>query len=413
MKILVIDGFYFARRCLAILNMKDECLLNTESEKESFIRMLNSNFVNTWEKLSHYCDNILVATDYESWRKELKPVIPYYINEKQLSPDMSEVKYKGQREAQRNESPINFNNFYAITSKYFDDMKNYINTIKIKGFEGDDIIALLSEKALVDKDLEFLLIGTDKDTAQNVNDKFIYFRNIKSKASPYGEFMMCKSAYDKIFNSYHKNIITDMISFDIDKSYDKLLSLNLVDDTVVNRSLERGVTIVKPYQIIFEKAIIGDESDNILPLFRWFNAPRKYSVTENKLKKAMEMSCLSYSEKELERLTNINTELTDEIYDLLYNLSSVCSQKTDIKKVFEHYKHNLKLVTLKSSIMPQELVNNFNVLYENIKTVIMKNRFDLLTFKQNNKYENVQNSNNILEQSVPGLEYIGDLMKIL
>ena len=46
------DGFYFARRCLAILNMKDECLLNTESEKESFIRMLNSNFVNTWEKVS-------------------------------------------------------------------------------------------------------------------------------------------------------------------------------------------------------------------------------------------------------------------------------------------------------------------------------------------------------------------------
>ena len=63
--------------------------------------------------------------------------------------------------------------------------------------------------------------------------------------------------------------------------------------------------------------------------------------------------------------------------------------------------------------MPQELVNNFNVLYENIKTVIMNNKFDLLTFKQNNKYESVQNSNNILEKSVPGLEDIGEFMKIL
>ena len=75
---LVIDGNYFVHSRLFVLpRNKGEQLLGDNEGKSQFMRKLCIDFASETRKLSPFTDQIVVAVDSKSWRKDLFPEAQY------------------------------------------------------------------------------------------------------------------------------------------------------------------------------------------------------------------------------------------------------------------------------------------------------------------------------------------------
>lgn len=411
MRILAIDGNYFANRCLGILNQGDNINnIETPEERQKFKEGLKVQLIKLWQSFGMYFDNFVIVADSFSWRKQIPVFKPWYVTSKDLEDGMN-IEYKGYRKVRREESKINYQNFDADWKEFVDENEDILNIIKIRDLEGDDILKLLSDKFLED-DIECCIFATDKDLTQIINDKVFMFSNTKSKQHPNGYFIMNDWMY-KHYIDCGNMLQRIMVRGNDAMTFNDIMSINIFDyQTPVYRHLNEGIMIAEPNKVILNKIVCGDNSDNILPIIRWKYMTKDGSqncvsgnmqwrnVTEKMLIKAFDNSMIFYTNEMCGKIINDS----EYLIDLINNLIIITKVKTTIHPVRELFNHNKKMVFLDRKYYPISSIDEFDVRYSELMNDGWQRKMGLSDLKKALNMSAAQindRAQNILQSSIP------------
>ena len=120
---LIIDGNYFVHSRLFVLpRSKGEQLLGDDAGKSQFMRKLCIDFASETRKMSPFVDQIVLAVDSKSWRKDLFP----------------EAQYKGTR---TQKSDVNWDSVFHVYKEFQEVLaKQGVIINRVNGAEADDIL---------------------------------------------------------------------------------------------------------------------------------------------------------------------------------------------------------------------------------------------------------------------------------
>lgn len=372
-RILVIDGMYFANRTIFTMQAENETItLNDDQEQHNFLTHLNNSFVsliNAYNNDAHQLiDSVIFVTDFGSWRKDQSPFIPkYYRDIKDKAPNMIPVmKYKENRVDKREKSIINWDNFYGIVNKFFDEISVDYPSLRIAGCEGDDLIYLLS-KTFAKSNYELLVFCTDGDIAQTANDNVIVYRNTKSKDNPYGEFVMTQNRINEYFGNRNSNPELRLLGKGIEDSFQQLIKMQLYSTIEVQRDMGKGITLAQPKKMLIVKCICGDAKDNIFPILRkpkLSPEKRNASISEKQLFDAIKCNFGDVSEEICGKLF----EDKDARIDVFITLRSLFKMdEYPLDEMEQHFQHNVKLNVLDIKNLDRRVIDEFK---EKMKAIL-------------------------------------------
>lgn len=410
-KYFLIDGNYFAMRCLGTLNMGDNVNnLITEEEKSNFLSCMNLQLIKLWESFSVHCDKLIFCADSFSWRKELPTYKPFYISDEEVSNGDVILGYKKQRDKIKAESDIDYDMFYELYNKFLENIKDDVTVIRSKGLEGDDIIELLVNKLVltagdIQSGNEVVVFCTDNDLTQLSKENVIIFRNVRSKKAPFGELILSPKDLEKTKQkppnqSLFEKDVTKMSGF-----LNDLIQINLIDDSnKANRKEGQGIEVAEPNKVILTKCILGDKSDNILPLLRWKSSTGtiNYSCTEKHIKEAFENTFEPYTENSCKEYLQ-NPQYVKHLLEnliLVTRINEKSNRKANINDIFEHFKYNLRLVFLYKKLLPPQYLEEFENKYPNSFFSKDSCLFDVEKFKSKHTINIKDSTMSFLERSI-------------
>lgn len=404
-RLLLIDGNYFGNRVLGQVNMGDSVNnLNTELEQKSFQQALNNSLINLYKTFNNeqtnLIDQIIFVSDYGSWRKDVKPFVPYYLKDDKEIP----LGYKEQRKAVKDESPINYDNFYKIYSEFVENIRDKVVVFKINKLEGDDELMLLVNKLSKDSNIFSTIFCTDGDLMQVVRDNVILMRNIRSKDAPNGEFVLTEKLYKKIFE---QSAMDALLGGAFDNNYFKSIfsiQIGSIDGrNKIERTLNKGISIATPFKTALVKSVAGDKKDNIFSLLSWKakTGSRSYHITEKYIEKALQIHGYNLSELNCQKILSSK----ETLFNLLLSLREVTKQKdVDLNDMAYHLKHNLKINMLSIKNIPEELRNEFNKCWEENSERILNqklNENELMKLYKEVNYNPRNKGKDVFNESIP------------
>ncbi len=238
-------------------------------------------------------DKFIIAVDSKSWRKK------FY------------SEYKGNRDAQREASTVDFETFYPVMNQLVEDLKQILPNaiiLKVDESEVDDIIAVLSKTTFKDDDV--IIVSTDKDFRQLLQYKNVRIYNPDSRVkafvtslNPKEELnfkVMIGDSGDNIGNILKMPSTFDSVG---EKSIgvgpavaEKILSEGLESEYVIERVLNK-------YPNISNEAIIKHVKENYqrnLKLISFEHIPLEIQkriqeeYSKYQIKKFSQMSCFTW-----------------------------------------------------------------------------------------------------------------------
>lgn len=383
-RILAIDGDFFANRTLGYLNMGDKTN-NVETPEEilEFKISLKTGLLNLYKYFQPFIENIVFVCDNNSWRKEVEPFKPYYVDDSKL------LGYKENRVIVKEKSTINYSNFRKFYREFIEDIKSNIIVFDIKGLEGDDNLLLLSDKISTKSDCEMIVFCTDGDLKQIVKDNVILMRNIKSKESPFGEFVLNFNKYNELFNKSLKDVFLSKQT-----DYNELFNMTLGNGKF-ERTLNKGITIANPFQVALTKSICGDKKDNLFSIMGWKSKTGNinYNITEAIISKALKKFNLEFDELTSQKIFADK----DLLLNLIITIKDITNQSdANISTIIKHLKHNMKLNILTKSNIPVDYCNEFDNVYNEFEDYIINGQFNSI-FLENliSKYTSNNSENSV------------------
>lgn len=415
-KFLIIDGNYFSMRSLGQLNMANNgqpCTLESDLDCQRLMNNLQVNLINLIQTFNNenrqLIDNVIFVSDNHSWRKDVEPHRPYYIDVS----DSKVIGYKEQRVATKAESEINYDNFYKVHNEFINSLENFgklgLFSICQYGCEGDDLLCLLSNQ-LKDSDCESVVFCTDGDLMQTVRANFCLFRNIRSKEAPNGELVVTQSLFEHVFESKSGSVVDQFINTSelVRSTWHTDLSSIVIGDTEgLNkcvRSLNSGINIAYPFRSLFVKCICGDKKDNIFGLISWkaSTGTRNYGVTEKIILKVFEKFNLSFTNANCLKMLNtkspgagVQSNIEKFLTVLIDTVPAAAkSPELTVDKLLVHFKHNLKLLLLAAKNLPEDIVSVFNNTWNTIQEDLMspENKISLEQLRQ--EFQKISPNNN-------------------
>ena len=316
---------------------KDGKLITEDYIQIYFYQMLQSLNKISNEFIDEYGEIVLAIDDRKNWRKEF-----------------AKKYYKFSRKKYRDESEINYNEFFQYQNELLNFLKSYVKVIQVEYAEADDIGYVLST---IDNEKN-LLITSDKDWVQSLIDN------------------LHTDLYDPIKKEFIKN--SKSIQNDLKK---KRLIHILIGDKV-----DEIPSVM--YNVEFSKEFLNhlkNQSIKITPYeFNNLSEEEQEKIIENFegdiFKKAR------FGEKTAEKLIN--------------NPSKFIKEKVkDKKQFYKNFKINRKLIDMKK--IPIEIKNKIISIYNNTKlneknlNFIYDNNLEkCLNFKLGN--EKIDNFENIM-----------------
>ena len=148
---LLIDGNYFLHSRLFVLpRPKNTRMLDDEASRASLMRKLAIDLASEVRKMRGFIDNVVVAVDARSWRKDLYP----------------SAEYKGTRKV---DDKINWDSVYEVYTEFQDILQTHGVTVhRIEGAEADDVLFGWST-LLINKGRNCIIWTGDRDLIQLVN----------------------------------------------------------------------------------------------------------------------------------------------------------------------------------------------------------------------------------------------------
>ena len=330
---LIIDGNYFLHSRLFVLpRPKNKQFMATEDEMSQLMRKLCIDFASEVRKMTPFVDQIVVAVDSKSWRKDLFP----------------EAEYKGTRVA---DDSINWGNVFGTYSAFQQILESKGVIIhQVSGAEADDILFGWSTQ-LNNEGKNCIVWTGDRDLIQLVNHNdateayTLWYYNSKRKLLAFEGFesILQKSKVedmsndDLLFNMGSSNVMQDQLKSD----FKQWISKNGVNIEEINCD-----------NFIFSKILQGDKSDNIQSVVTWTKRTssgqvRNYSITE---KQSLQI-LTKYTETEGDFHIDhfFNKSRIDRLVDIIYEIVGR-SEKEEIRVRFNQ---NLDLMLLHFNTIPE------------------------------------------------------------
>lgn len=310
---LIIDGnwllmsrMFSMQDYFSTLSSEDEKMQGQQMLLEQMLKSINL-IVNQFPCI----DNMILVSDGGSWRKQ----IPL--------PDFLESGYKENRK--KDESYDWGCIFKTLENLVELFQRNQITAVKEYGVEGDDWVANFSRR-LMEKGEGVMIWSTDRDLTQLVDSTdngFICWYNAKA-----GLVLDKKCQSDEI---------TDFTMMAINPG--KQLILDQLTNSIEN------VEYINPTDVVIEKIVTGDKSDNIFAIARKVST-KTYSVTEREFAPIKEDLHI----ETVENLLDKKEEIADRICEMKKYKGFV-----DKAQILEMVDFNRQLVELNPDLMPQEL----------------------------------------------------------
>lgn len=332
---LLIDGNYFVFSRLFVLpKPKSGKLLGDDKQQAQFMRKLAIDFASEMRKLRTFVDDVVMAVDSKSWRKDLYP----------------ESDYKGTRK--QNED-VEWSAVYAVYEEFQRILTTKGITVhQIQGAEADDV--LFGWSTMLNNRGKSCIVWTgDRDLIQLVNYSkandahTIWYYNTKKSLFAYEGFMkdMEESAAaqmtadDMLFNMGGQHMMRDQYQ----RQILDWITANKIETTEVNCD-----------EFIFNKILVGDKSDNIPSVLTWqkemkAGTLRKYSITDK-------MADIIYKQmlKEYKTFTVENffsNEFKDHLVDVIYRVAGT----GNVALIKSSLTNNIALMLLHTKTIPDPI----------------------------------------------------------
>lgn len=309
---LIVDGNWLLMSRLSILRMRirdEETLI-----KEVKLMMIKS--INKLIREIPQIDNVIFVADGGSWRNKIE--VPDFLKKDHIT-------YKGNREKDKD---INWDKIFKGYDEFIDVLKETgVNVSRESGVEGDDWCWYWSMK-LNAKGTNCIIWSKDRDLTQLVKI------NPKTKC-----FTVCwNKDYLTIESIEHSNDDVDFF----------FTSPNVTANQTLLESIcmkAKKINEIHPNNIIIEKIIRGDISDNIFPIVF------KKSKTSDKL--------FRVSMKELDMNLDFTNyiEVVSYVEELLNKKAWKDKATAPEKEIVEHFFYNERLVWLDESQYPNEVLS--------------------------------------------------------
>lgn len=332
---LLIDGNYFVFSRLFVLpKPKSGKLLGDDKQQAQFMRKLAIDFASEMRKLRTFVDDVVVAVDSKSWRKDLYP----------------EADYKGTRK--QNED-VEWSAVYAVYEEFQRILATKGVTVhQIQGAEADDV--LFGWSTMLNNRGKSCIVWTgDRDLIQLVNYSTandahtIWYYNTKKSLFAYEGFMkdMEESAAaemeadDMLFNMGGQHMMRDRYQ-------------RQILDWITTNKIE--VTEVNCDEFIFNKILVGDKSDNIPSVLTWqkelkAGTLRKYSITDKMADAIYKQMLKEHSQFSVEHF--FSNEYKDQLVDVVYRVAGTGNTNL-IKSALTN---NIALMLLHTKTIPDPI----------------------------------------------------------
>ena len=341
---LLIDGNYFLHSRLFVLpRPKGKQLLGDKESQSQLMRKLCIDFASEVRKMAPFVDQIVVAVDAKSWRKDLFP----------------DAQYKGTR---THDDSINWKAVFGVYAEWQKILEQKgIIIHQVQGAEADDVMYGWSTQ-LNSEGKNCIAWTGDRDLIQLVNynqatDAYtLWYYNSKKK-------LIAFEGFEDVMASRKTSTMTnDELLFNIaseEATYDKLkedfqawMDKNRVEVQEINCD-----------DFVFGKILQGDKSDNIPSVITWTKAAsngkiRNYSLTEKHCVKILEQYKKEESEFTIEHF--FNRGQVNKLVDIIYRVVG----KSDPKEIRIRFNQNLDLVLLHYNTIPLAIQKS---IYNNIE----------------------------------------------
>ena len=258
-------------------------------------------------------DNVILVSDGGSWRNKID--VPKYLKDQG-------IEYKGNRE---HTEGVDWDAVFAAYESFTNTFqRNGITVLKEMGVEGDDWMWYLSTE-FNKQGTNVVLWSRDKDLTQLV------------RTDENGCFTVCWNKEGGL-TCEEKN--EDEINFLFNPYYNE--NENLFK-SISDKS--KAVNKINPHDIVIDKIIRGDQSDNIQSIIL-----RKSKNGSTRLQRV--------SNKDLDLTLDIHDEnaVDNYITTLLESKSYVGRVDKTYEDIIEHFKYNKCLVTLEAESYPPEII---------------------------------------------------------
>lgn len=341
---LLIDGNYFVFSRLFVLpKPKQGKLLADDKQRAQFMRKLAIDFASEMRKLKMFVDDVVLAVDSKSWRKDLFPA----------------EDYKGTR---KQNQTVDWPSVYAVYEEFQKVLAGKGVTVhQIQGAEADDVI--FGWSTMLNARGKSCIVWTgDRDLIQlvnysNTNDAHtVWYYNTKKTLYAYKGFEkdMSTSATaeisndDMLFNMGGQSMLRDNYQNDI------------MDWVKANKV---KIEEVDCDEFIFKKILVGDKSDNIQSVITWQKEMkngklRNYSITDKTADVIWKQFIKEYKDFTVEFL--FSSEAKDVLSDIIYRVAGHSS----INLIKTNLTTNVALMLLHNKTIPDPILK---AIYEAIE----------------------------------------------
>lgn len=285
--------------------------------------------------------NIIFVSDNRSWRKDYP--MPSCIETTDT--------YKGTR---KNDETYDWKYIYKSISILSNNLKSIgVTTSNVYGVEGDDWCWWWSRK-LNSEGTNVILWTSDEDIKQLIQED-----------EDTGAFT---AWYEKskglVFNSSMKPKKFDDEDDELGSFMAPIMPVNNI---IKSLSKTASISYVNPVNIINKKIYIGDQGDNILPIFTYSKKSKTYKATQKDWSKLINFDTPGYIERDwYNNLPNL--------YNEIYKIKTKGDENniTTCDDFIEHAVYNKKMVWLDESQIPREVQSQMtSVEYKEISSDLL------------------------------------------
>lgn len=341
----MIDGNYFVYSRLYVMpRRKDKRLLDSEKDQGQFMRKLCIDFASEIRKMKPFVDQVVIAVDSKSWRKDFYP----------------EAEYKGTR---KTDDSVNWDAVYSIYDEFRALLaKNGVIIQQTPGAEADDILFARATE-LNNQGKNCIIWTGDRDLIQLVDytqatDGYtLWYYNTRRN-------LIAFNGFNELINTKTGDSLTnDELLFNLNNDN---ISSDEIKDKIKEwtRSNRVNVEEIDSRKFIFQKILIGDKSDNIPSVVTYNKAMkngkvRTFSITDNQALKILKQYEKDFGHFEVEQL--FVPECLEKMSDVIYRVVAN-SSKTEIKAKLAQ---NIQLMLLHIRTIPEPIMN---AMYNDIET---------------------------------------------
>lgn len=323
---MIVDGHNFIFKTLCVLPLSKRGLwLDEKKDREMFSLKLMQNFLSSLRDFKNIVNNVIFTLDSSSWRKTI-----------------GEVEYKGTRHM---EEKINWEGFRDCVNYFCKEITKYnVIVSKVKQAEADDLIFYWTSRLNIE-DIPVIINSSDKDMLQLVRNNdgtncecLLYSTTTKKLYTPFG--YMETNTKERTIDDF----LAPGGSLAIYERYDA------VNDLIKKKKFE--LEEVDANKELFCKILYGDKSDNIPSVYTVVKNNKTYGITELKAGQITNR----FLEKTGTTLTPELLYVDSALTTLCECIQNVMKTDTDIDKLLQNLKRNIKYIHLSKNNIPEDVV---------------------------------------------------------